>query len=109
MIAYIAEHKEAYGVEPICEVLPIAPSTYYDAKKRPPSARALRDAVLKPEIRRVHAEKLRGLRGREGVAAAEARGDSPYVAQPGLGECRPSSLCRWAAACRGTSTGEGRS
>jgi hypothetical protein len=29
MIAFIDEHREAYGVEPICKVLPIAPSTYY--------------------------------------------------------------------------------
>ena len=29
MIAFIDEHREAYGVEPICRVLPIAPSTYY--------------------------------------------------------------------------------
>ena len=35
-------------VEPICEQLQVAPSTYYDAKSRPPSARALHDAVLLP-------------------------------------------------------------
>ncbi len=34
MIAYIDEHKETYGVEPICEQLPIAPSTYYAAMSR---------------------------------------------------------------------------
>jgi hypothetical protein len=32
MIAYIDEHRGRYGVEPICEQLPIAPSTYRDAK-----------------------------------------------------------------------------
>ena len=37
-----------WGVEPICEQLQIAPSTYYDAKARPASARALRDAVVAP-------------------------------------------------------------
>ena len=37
-----------WGVEPICEALEIAPSTYYSKKSRPPSARALRDAVLLP-------------------------------------------------------------
>jgi putative transposase len=37
-----------WGVEPICEVLQIAPSTYWSAKTRPPSARAVRDAVLIP-------------------------------------------------------------
>ena len=58
MIAFIDDHREAYGVEPICKVLPIAPSTYHahvarrvDPGKR--SARAKRDAVLKLDIRRV--------------------------------------------------------
>ena len=57
MIAYIDAHKERFGVEPICEQLPIAPSTYYAAKSRPLSARAVRDDGLKPEIRRVHRDK----------------------------------------------------
>jgi putative transposase len=56
MIAYIDEFKHRYGVEPICRVLPIAPSTYYAATRRPASARAVRDAKLKAEIARVHAE-----------------------------------------------------
>ena len=36
MIAFIDDHREAHGVEPICKVLPIAPSTYHDhvAKRR---------------------------------------------------------------------------
>jgi putative transposase len=58
MTAYIESHRDRYGVEPICEVLPIAPSTYYDARSRPPSARALRDEELKAEIRRVHAQNF---------------------------------------------------
>ncbi len=66
MTAYIEAHKDHYGVEPICEVLPIAPSTYYDARRRPPSARALRDAELKPQIARVHAENF-GVYGAEKV------------------------------------------
>jgi transposase InsO family protein len=58
MIAFIDEHREAYGVEPICRVLPIAPSTYHDhgAKGQDPSresARAKRDKLLKIEIQRV--------------------------------------------------------
>ena len=56
MIAYIDEFKHRYGVEPICRVLPIAPSTYYAATRRPASARAVRDAKLKAEIARVYAE-----------------------------------------------------
>jgi putative transposase len=54
MIAYIEEFKHRYGVEPICRLLPIAPSTYYARKQRPPSARAVRDAKLKAEIRRAY-------------------------------------------------------
>jgi len=42
-----------WGVEPICETLEIAPSTYYDAKTRPLSARAERDARLRPQLRAI--------------------------------------------------------
>jgi transposase InsO family protein len=58
MVSFIDTHREAYGVEPICRVLPIAPSTYYEhracqADPRRLSARAQRDAGLRLEIRRV--------------------------------------------------------
>jgi putative transposase len=58
MIAFIDDHRGTYGVEPICKVLPIAPSTYHDhiARRANPeklSARAKRDLMLKPEIERV--------------------------------------------------------
>jgi hypothetical protein len=58
MIAFIEDHRGAHGVEPICKVLPIAPSTYHShvAKRRDParlSARARQDAALKIEVRRV--------------------------------------------------------
>jgi putative transposase len=46
MVDYIDRHKDEYGVEPICRTLQFAPSTYYAAKSRQPSARALRDAVM---------------------------------------------------------------
>jgi len=63
MIAFIDDHREAHGVEPICKVLPIAPSTYHDhvAKRADPeklSTRAKRDVALKPEIARVFAENF---------------------------------------------------
>jgi putative transposase len=63
MIAFIEDHREAYGVEPICRVLPIAPSTYYDhlVKRHDPaklSARAKRDTTLKVEVRRVFEENF---------------------------------------------------
>jgi len=78
MIAYIDGNKDRYGVEPICDQLPIAPSSYFDAKRRPPSARAVRDAKLRAEIARVHGENF-GVYGarkvwrqlhRDGVAVA---------------------------------------
>ena len=48
MIDYIDAHKDVCGIEPICAELPIAPSTYYAAKTRPPSARARRDVMMMP-------------------------------------------------------------
>ncbi len=61
MTAFVDEHRDTYGVEPICEQLPIAPSTYYEHKRRQRepercSARSRRDTVLRPVIRRVHEE-----------------------------------------------------
>jgi putative transposase len=45
-VAFIDENREELGVEPICVALQVAPSTYYAARKRAPSARAIRDAML---------------------------------------------------------------
>jgi putative transposase len=63
MVSFIDEHRGAYGVEPICAVLPIAPSTYYEYKARdrdptrlPP--RVQRDAALRGEISRVWDENF---------------------------------------------------
>jgi putative transposase len=56
--AYIDEHRDRFGVEPICSVLQFAPRTYYAIKARPPSARALRDAELRPRIVRVHRDNF---------------------------------------------------
>ena len=58
MVGFIDDHRVEHGVEPICTVLPIAPSTYYDhlAKRADParrSDRARRDDELRPEIVRV--------------------------------------------------------
>src|SRR5450756_139093 len=63
MIAFIDDHREVHGVEPICNVLPIAPSTYHAhvARRANPeklSTRAKRDMALKPEIARVFAENF---------------------------------------------------
>ena len=63
MVNFIEEHRDVYGVEPICAVLPIAPSTYYShrARKIDPtlrSERAKRDEALEPEIQRVWRENF---------------------------------------------------
>jgi putative transposase len=59
--AFIDEHREVFGVEPVCRVLkaaglPTAPSSYYAWQRRPASARSLRDEELKVEITRVYKE-----------------------------------------------------
>jgi transposase InsO family protein len=83
MIAFIDEHRAVHGVEPICRVLPIAPSTYHAhaARRANPAklpARARRDITLRTEIRRVYEENF-GVYGvrkvwrqllREGIAVA---------------------------------------
>lgn len=61
MVEFIDAHRADYGVEPICAVLPIAPATYYWHKARAAdpsrrSARAQREAQLRPEIQRVYDE-----------------------------------------------------
>jgi len=63
MIAFIEEYRDAHGVEPICKVLPIAPSTYraHAAQRRDAtrmSRRARRDRALAEEIRRVFVENF---------------------------------------------------
>ena len=63
MISFIDDHRGDYGIEPICRVLPIAPSTYHEhaLRKKEPARlpeRAKRDATLKPEITRVFTENF---------------------------------------------------
>ena len=48
MVRFIDQNRDGLGVEPICKELQVAPSTYYAAKSRQPSARAVRDAVMVP-------------------------------------------------------------
>jgi putative transposase len=86
MVGFIDDHREGYGVESICAVLPIAPSTYFrhKAAQRDPmrrSTRALRDDELKATIRRIWTEnhqvygprKVWRQMGREGLRAARCR------------------------------------
>lgn len=84
MIAFIHANRDRvssglkWGVEPICRVLQVAPSTVYAAMKRPPSARAVRDAELMPQIRRVYdanlqvygADKIWDQLNKEGITVA---------------------------------------
>jgi putative transposase len=115
MIAFIDEHKDRFGVEPICRVLPIAPSTYHAARSRPASARAVRDSELRAEIARVHAEQF-GVYGarkvwrqlhRKGIAVARCtverlmgelglegvrRGKARRTTTPDAAAARPADL-----------------
>ena len=101
MIAFIDDHRDVYGVEPICKVLPIAPSTYHahvarraDPEKLP--RRAKRDEALKAQIRRVFEENFRvyGVRkvwrqlAREGIAVARCT-VARLMRAMGLAGCRP--------------------
>jgi putative transposase len=83
MVSFIDEHRSTHGVEPICAMLPIAPSTYYAQKARQADpdrlpSRTKRDAALRGEIQRVWDENFRvyGARkvwrqlNREGIGVA---------------------------------------
>lgn len=83
LVDYIEGHRDRFGVEPICAVLSeagtkIAPSTYYAARSRAPSARSVRDAELVVKIRTAHqanlgvygARKMHAELTREGVQVA---------------------------------------
>ncbi len=80
-MSFIDGHRDRWGVEPICRTLQVAPSTYYAARSRPPSARALRDAELKVEIERVYkanfsvygTRKVWRQLGREGIPVGRDR------------------------------------
>ena len=58
MTRYIEANRAHFGVEPICQVLQVAPSTYYAARGRPPSARCQRDEALKLKLKQVHTDQF---------------------------------------------------
>ena len=63
LVEYVDQHRDRFGVEPICAVLDsagtkIAPSTFYAAKTRPVSARSIRDAELVPVIGQAHTDNI---------------------------------------------------
>ncbi|QSR29099.1 hypothetical protein CFI00_01005 [Nocardioides sp. S5] len=83
LVDYIDQHRDRFGVEPICTVLKdagvqVAPSTYYAARQRPPSARSVRDAALVEDIKVAHkanlgvygARKIHAELNREGIPVA---------------------------------------
>ena len=113
----IDEHRETFGVEPICRDLEIAPSTYYavKARERAPCPRVLRDRELLEEIRRVHkanygvygARKVWRQLRREGIVVARCtverlmardglagamRGKRRRTTIPADQPCRPADL-----------------
>jgi putative transposase len=117
MIAFIDKHRVIHGVEPICRVLPIAPSTYYEhaGRRWDPTrlpARARRDELLRSEIRRVWEGNFRvyGVRKvwrqlrREGIAVARCT-TARLMRQMGLsgairGKAVKTTLSNPAAPCQ---------
>lgn len=119
-VAFVDTHKDEHGVQPVLQALEgtpaqIAPSTYYAAKCRPLSARAVRDAVLTERIRKIHADNysVYGARKmwhelhRQGVDVARCtverlmraaglrgllRDKSPRTTRPGPETSRPADL-----------------
>lgn len=112
---FIEDHRKEWGVEPICRVLQFAPSTYYAARGRKPSLRAVRDETLKPEITRVHegnysvygAFKVWEYLNQDGLEVARctverlmrdlglrgiSRGKTPRTTVPGQVDARPGDL-----------------
>jgi putative transposase len=77
-VSFITEGKERWGVEPLCRVLQLAPSTYYAVVSRPPSARAVCDEALKAAITRVWYEH-HGVYGADKVWAQLRREDVPVA------------------------------
>jgi putative transposase len=115
MIQFIDDHKDEFGVEPVCRHLPISPQTYYAAKGRPSSKRALSDEIMTEKIhaihkvnygvygvRKVHAELRRNgeniarctverLMKREGLRGIR-RAKGPRTTTPGPLADRPADL-----------------
>ncbi len=104
IVAYVDEHRDRLGVEPICRVLTdagtqIAPSTYYAAKARPASARSVSDAATTVLIEQVHADNY-GVYGARKVHAELRRQGHPVA------RCTVQRLMR-CAGLRGISRAKG--
>ena len=99
MVDYIDGHKEEFGVEPICEALQVAPSTYYAHRSRPPSARSVSDAATNQKIAATHTANY-GVYGARKVHAELRRQGHPVA------RCTVERLMR-AAGLRGVSRAKG--
>ena len=75
MTAFIELNRTSFMVEPICRTLEIAPSSYYAARSRPLSARAIADEKLKPKISEIHAENFAVYGARKVWHALARKGD----------------------------------
>jgi len=103
VVDFIDGHRDRFGVEPICAVLRshgcgIAPSSYYAARSRPLSARAVRDKIVFEHVERVHASPKigRGLYGARKVWH-QLRRESNRGEHPELGlvpRCQVERLMR---------------
>ena len=87
IVEYIDDHKDQFGVEPICRELQVAPSTYYAAKARPASARSVGDAVLSEVIAAEHAANY-------GVYGARKMWKHLHRLGHPVGRCRVERLMR---------------
>jgi len=67
MVEFIDRLRGEFGVEPICKVLQVAPNTYYAARRRRLSARALRDVVMMEVLMVLVGGQPQGLRGAQAV------------------------------------------
>ena len=99
IVAFIDEHKDSFGVEPICRDLQIAPSSYYAHRARAPSPRSVTDAATTEVITKVHADNY-GVYGARKVHAELNRQGHPVA------RCTVQRLMR-AAGLRGISRAKG--
>jgi putative transposase len=99
IVEFIDAHRDEHGVEPICEQLQVAPSTYYAHRSRPPSARSITDAATTTLITQAHAENF-GVYGARKIHAQLHRQGHPVA------RCTVQRLMR-AASLRGLSRAKG--
>ena len=91
-MSFVDAHRGELGVEPVCTALGVAPSTYYAAKHREPSARAVRDAVWMPILLALWVANRK-------VYGARKLGKAARRAGHGIGRDQVARLCAsWAYA-----------